>query len=494
MTLTITGRTGDPATLRSPMLAVALDASTRSVPAGLRSLDRLYGGQIATALRSRSFRGSKDETMIISQAGRRGPARLMLVGMGSASRRSGLRRAASIASRNAHKQGAGTLSFYAGSLDADDAEVVTIGLSLGPWEFADLKTQPPERDRRAPLAKAIVISSGDRVALRAGLAKGNAIADGYALTRRLAMMPPNYCTPDTLANAASDIGKTHGLKVTVLGRKEMSKLGMGAFLAVAQGTPQEPRLVTIEYRGAGARQAPIVLVGKGLCFDTGGISIKPADKMEMMKFDMSGAAAVLGAMKAIAAIKPEVNVVGLIGATTNMPSGEAYKPGDVVKASNGKSIEVINTDAEGRMVLADLLVYAGRFKPAAVVDAATLTGAVVIALGNVATGVMGRDQALIDRLLAAGRRADEPGWQLPLWDDYKDLIKSDVADVRNSGGRAAGTITAALFLAEFAESYPWAHLDVAGTAYSETDLVAIPRGPTGTPMGTFVEFVLSRAS
>jgi leucyl aminopeptidase len=199
-------------------------------------------------------------------------------------------------------------------------------------------------------------------------------------------------------------------------------------------------------------------------------------------------------MEVIARLKPKINVVGLIGATTNMLSGEAYKPGDVITASNGKTIEVINTDAEGRMVLADLLVYADRFKPAAVVDAATLTGAVVIALGNTATGVLGKDQALIDELIGAGKRADEPGWQLPLWDEYKDLIKSDVADIRNSGGRAAGTITAALFLAEFAESYPWAHLDVAGTAYSEADLVVIPKGPTGTPMGTFVEFVRGRAS
>jgi leucyl aminopeptidase len=235
-----------------------------------------------------------------------------------------------------------------------------------------------------------------------------------------------------------------------------------------------------------------VLVGKGLCFDTGGISIKPAQSMELMKFDMCGAAGVLGAIDAVARLGLPINVVGMIGATTNMPSGTAVKPGDVVRASNGKYIEIINTDAEGRLVLADVLAYARRFNPAAVVDAATLTGACVIALGHTATGVMGTDEALVREVIEAGRRAGEPGWELPLWDDYRELIKSDVADVKNSGGRPAGTITAALFLKEFVDGYPWAHLDIAGTAYSESDLVTIPRGPTGVPVGTFVEFVRGR--
>jgi len=254
-----------------------------------------------------------------------------------------------------------------------------------------------------------------------------------------------------------------------------------------------PALIALKYSGGAKGAAPVVLVGKGLCFDSGGISIKPAQGMEWMKFDMCGAAGVLGAMEAIGRMELPINVIGLIGATTNMPSGEAVKPGDVVQASNGKYIEIINTDAEGRLVLADLLSYARRFKPAAVIDAATLTGACVIALGHVATGVLGTDQSLVDEVIAAARRATEPGWQLPLWDDYKELIKSDVADMKNSGGRAGGTITAAMFLREFAEEYPWVHLDIAGTAYSETDLVAIPRGPTGVPTGTFIEFVRGRA-
>jgi leucyl aminopeptidase len=269
---------------------------------------------------------------------------------------------------------------------------------------------------------------------------------------------------------------------------------MGSFLAVAQGVPQEdPKLIAIEYQGGTAGAAPVVLVGKGLCFDSGGISIKPAQGMEWMKFDMCGAAGVLGAMEAIGRLKLPVNVVGLIGSTTNMPSHTAMKPGDVVKSMSGKFIEIINTDAEGRLVLADVLSYASRYKPAAVIDAATLTGACVIALGHTATGVLGNDAALIKEVIAAGTAAGEPGWELPMWDDFKELIKSDVADIKNSGGRPAGTITAALFLKEFAVDYPWVHLDVAGTAYTESDLGTIPRGPTGVPVGTFVEFVRGRA-
>jgi len=306
------------------------------------------------------------------------------------------------------------------------------------------------------------------------------------------MLPGNVCTPDYLADTAREIGQRYGMTVTVLGRAEMEREKMGSFLCVAQGTPEDPKLIVLEHKKGPVDAKPIGLVGKGLCFDSGGISIKPAQGMEWMKFDMCGAAGVLGAMEAIGRLDLPVNVVGLIGSTTNMPSGTAVKPGDVVQASNGKYVEIINTDAEGRLVLADVLAYAARYKPAAVIDAATLTGACVIALGHTATGVMGSDDALVQEVLDAAKRAGEPGWPLPLWDDYKELIKSDVADIKNSGGRPAGTITAALFLREFADGYPWVHLDIAGTAYTESDLGTVPRGPTGVPVGTFVEFVRGR--
>jgi leucyl aminopeptidase len=476
----------------SPLLVLALPTKP-VVAAPLAELDTALGGMLQRSIARGDFRGARDETLHLGGLAENGPQRVLLVGMGSVSDGpASVRRAAAIAARHGVRYGAGHVDFWADGLAGDALEAAVVGLSAGAWEYKEQKSLPPEEERRRPLTSAAVLAASGSEA-RHRLANGLAIAAGHALARRLAMMPGNLCTPDYLAETAQDIGARHGLTVTVLGRAEMERERMGSFLCVAQATPQDPKLITLEYRGGPAGQAPIALVGKGLCFDTGGISIKPAQGMEMMKFDMCGAAGVLGAMETIARLKLRINVVGLVGATTNMPSGTAVKPGDVVQASNGKYIEIINTDAEGRLVLADVLAYAKRFAPAAAIDAATLTGACVIALGHTATGVMGNDAALVTEVLAAGTRAGEPGWQLPMWDDYKELIRSDVADVKNSGGRAAGTITAGLFLQEFVDGFPWVHLDVAGTAYSETDLVTLPRGPTGTPVGTFVEFVRARA-
>ncbi|HET9636120.1 MAG TPA: leucyl aminopeptidase [Gemmatimonadaceae bacterium] len=460
--------------------------------AGIAALDAATQGALTRMIDMKDFRGARDETLHLTGF-TKGPRRILLVGMGAITeRRASLKRAATLAARNAHRLGVGEMVWYSGEISPEEVEVITIGLIAGAWEYADLKSPVPEPDRKKPLERAIILTNNTDETRR-GLNSGKAIGDGQSLARRLAMMPGNLCTPDVLADTARDIGKRYGMDVTVLGRKDLEKEKMGSFLAVAQGTPQDPKLIAIEFNGGKPNAKPVVLVGKGLCFDSGGISIKPAQGMEFMKFDMCGAAGVLGTMEAIGQLKPEVNVVGIIGATTNMPSGTAMNPGDVVKASNGKSIEIINTDAEGRLVLADCLHYATRFNPDVVIDAATLTGACVIALGHTASAVFSTDEPLVSEILAAGKRAGEPGWPLPLWDEYKDLIKSDVADVKNSGGRPAGAVTAALFLKEFAEGYPWAHLDIAGTAYSETDLVTIPKGPTGVPTGTFIEFVRGRA-
>jgi leucyl aminopeptidase len=490
MSVTFGVRAGDPSRVATPLLVVALPPG-ETLPRPLATLDRRYGGALSRALRRRDFKGGRDESLLLF--GRDGgPERVLLVGTGSAAAVAGLTRAATLAGRKANGLGVGALSFWAADLAGAALEGVVVGLSLGSWEFRELHTPPKPADRKKPLGKATLVVANVAKA-RGALAAGVAVAEGQRLTRRLAMLPGNICTPEYLAETARDIGKRHKLAVTVLGRREMQRLKMGSFLAVAQATTQDPKLIILEYQGGEKGAAPIALVGKGLCFDSGGISIKPAAAMEMMKFDMSGAAGVLGAMEAIARMRLRVNVVGLIGSTTNMLGGDAMKPGDVVVAGNGKSIEIQNTDAEGRLVLADVLHYAKRYKPQAVIDAATLTGAVVVALGNTTTGVMGNDQGVVDEVLAAARKGGEVGWQLPLFEEYKELIKSDVADMRNIGGRGAGTITAALFLAEFAEGMPWVHLDIAGTAYSETDLVVMPKGPTGTPVRTFVEFVRGRA-
>ena len=490
MPLALEVRSTDVATVKTPLLAV-LVAATRELPSGLRKLDRALGGSIARAFQRGDFRGARDE-MLFAGGADDGAERVQLVGMGTVTDLAlSLRRAAALAARQAHRFGAGRIAVWSPRLDQRGVESVGIGLQLGCWEYADLKTPVPEQDRRAPLASATILAGDARA--RKGLAASVAIGAGYDIARRLAMMPGNLCTPEFLADTARDLGKRHKLDVTVMGRQEMEKQKMGSFLSVAQATPQDPKLVAMTYNGGRKGSNPIVLVGKGLCFDTGGISIKPAERMEFMKFDMCGAAGVIGAMEAIARLGLKVNVIGVFGATTNMPSGTAVKPGDVVTASNGRTIEIINTDAEGRLVLADVLAWVKRFDPAVVLDAATLTGACVIALGNIATGALGNDARLVREVLDAARRGGEPAWELPMWDDYKELIKSDVADLKNSGGRPGSTITAAKFLQDFVD-YPWVHLDIAGTAYSETDLVALPRGPTGVPVGTFVEFVRGRAS
>jgi leucyl aminopeptidase len=490
MSITFTLRAGDPARFTTPLLAVALP-SDKPLPRLLAALDKSLGGALARAIKQRDFKGARDETFVILNANN-GPQRVMLVGLGANADAAATTRAASIAGRKANAMGVQRMGFWAADLAGTTLENAAIGLSLGSWEYTDLKTMPPARERPKPLVAATICVVSVRGA-QAALAAGVAVAEGHRVARRLAIMPGNICTPAHIASTAKDIAKRHKLKVTVMSRREMTRLKMGSFLAVAQGTPQDPKFIILEYKGGKRGEAPIALVGKGLCFDSGGISIKPAAGMEWMKFDMSGAAGVLGAMEAIARLKLKVNVVALIGSTTNMPSGTAMNPGDVVHAINGKSIEIVNTDAEGRLVLADVLAYALRYKPQAMLDAATLTGACVIALGNIATGVLGNDQGVIDEVIAAGKRGGEPAWQLPMWNEYRELIKSDVADIKNIGGRGAGTITAALFLAEFTQGCTWAHLDVAGTAYSETDLGMIARGPTGTPVRTFFEFVRGRA-
>jgi len=487
--LTVSINSANPAEIGTALLVVAL--AENPTLAGIAGLDTAAQGALTRTIEMRDFRGARDETLHLTGIPR-GPRRLLLVGMGPVTdRRAAFRRAATLGARNAQRLGVGEMVWYSGQITPEETEAITTGLIAGAWEYADLKAQPPEAERKKPLEQATILTSNTDDSRR-GLANGKAIGDGQSLARRLAMMPGNLCTPEYLAQTAADIARRHGMGITVLGRREMEAEKMGSFLAVAQGTQQDPKLIALEYKGGKPGAKPVTLIGKGLCFDSGGISIKPAQSMEFMKFDMCGAAGVLGTLEAVGQMKPEINVVGIVGATTNMPSGTAMNPGDVVRSHIGKSIEIINTDAEGRLVLADLLSYARRYDPAVVIDAATLTGACVIALGHSATGVFSSDDALIAEILAAGKRAGEPGWPLPMWDEYKELIKSDIADVKNSGGRPAGAVTAALFLKEFVEGFPWVHLDIAGTAYSETDLVTIPKGPTGVPTGTFIEFIRGR--
>jgi leucyl aminopeptidase len=348
----------------------------------------------------------------------------------------------------------------------------------------DEDSKKPQLDRVDILISDSTNDSGE------GRRLGEAIGAGQTFARSIQVLPGNVCTPSYLANVARELAQRHGFEITVLDRSAITKEKMGALLSVAQGSAEEPRFIALEYKGA--EGAPVVLVGKGVTFDSGGISIKPAQNMEDMKYDMSGAAAVLGTFEALGRLKPKVHVVGLIPSTENMPSGTAVKPGDVVTSHLGKTIEVINTDAEGRLILCDALSYARRYRPAAVLDIATLTGAIVVALGHTAAGVMGNDDQLVEEVRAAGERAGERVWPLPLWEDYRDLMKSDIADVKNSGGRPAGSISAGWFLREFVDGFPWAHLDIAGTAYTDRDEPTRVKGPTGMGVRLFTEFVLAR--
>jgi leucyl aminopeptidase len=322
-----------------------------------------------------------------------------------------------------------------------------------------------------------------------GVREGRAIAAGMALTRDLGNLPGNICTPTYLANAAVKLGKEWKVAVEVLDQKDMAKLGMGSLLSVSKGSREPPKFVILRYSGAGRKARPVVLIGKGITFDTGGISIKPSAEMDEMKFDMCGAASVLGTLRAVAELEMKLNVVGLVPACENMPGGAASKPGDVVTSMSGQTIEILNTDAEGRLILADALSYAERFEPQAVVDVATLTGACIVALGHVCSGLFANRDALARELLAAGEESWDRAWQLPLWDDYQEQLKSNFADFANIGGKAAGSITAACFLSRFARRFDWAHLDIAGTAWKSGK----EKGATGRPVPMLAAFLMGRA-
>ncbi|HEY3279224.1 MAG TPA: leucyl aminopeptidase [Gemmatimonadales bacterium] len=484
------------AQVETPLLAVAVPQGA-SFPGSLADLDRAAGGILTRAFTSGDFKGKRDEALLLYGGGK--AQRILLVGVGKATEvtRATLRRAASVAARRARGLGTKTFAIAVahearGGVGAGELGQVTVeGAAQGGWQFTELKQ--PGDDPKPPLEEVeLVVEPADAADAERGRKVGDAVAAGHRLTRTLQMQPGNVCTPTYLADQATQLAKTHGFGITVLDRAQLKKEGMGALLAVAQGSEQEPRFIALEYRGGGDRP-PIVLVGKGVTFDSGGISIKPAQNMEDMKFDMSGAAAVLGTFEAVGRLKPKLNVVGLIPSTENLPSGTAVKPGDVVKSHLGKTIEIINTDAEGRLILCDALSYARRYKPAAVLDAATLTGAVVVALGHHAIGIMGNDDALVAEVRDAGERAGERCWPLPLWDEYRDLVKSEIADVRNSGGRSAGTIAGGWFLREFVDGFPWVHLDIAGTAYTEGDSPSHSKGPTAVGVRLFTEFLLKRA-
>ena len=378
------------------------------------------------------------------------------------------------------------------NVDQHDAEwtaaVIAEKFTVAAYRFTRTKSKSDD----LPKIGRIALVSDDaktQAAYKLGLSRGAALGEGINLARELGDLPANICTPVFLADQAKALGDSSAqLTVKVLSEKQMQKLGMNSLLSVSAGSEQEAQLIVMEYKGRKTGD-PHVLVGKGITFDTGGVSLKPGAGMDEMKFDMCGAASVIGTMKTLALLKAPVNVVGIVAAAENMPSGRATKPGDVVTSMSGQTIEILNTDAEGRLVLCDALTYAERYKPKSVVDIATLTGACVVALGKHATGLFSNDQTLADALLRAGVAADDRAWQMPLWDDYQSLLDSNFADMANIGGPTAGSITAACFLSRFTKKYKWAHLDIAGTAW----LSGKQKGATGRPVGLLINYLVNNA-
>ncbi len=482
----------------TPLLAGFLFAG-REAPA-LAVPGSVLGRSVARAaddLRGRS--GSAH--LFHADSGEAGPRRLLLLGAGKRADcdPETVRRLAARAVREASALGIERVTIDGMGAPAIEPErfgqVVAEGAVLANWRFDELKTRRGEKDPPASTVKAVEIAAAsDSDATVAGARTGAVMAEAENFARTLQSRPGNVATPGHLADRASDLAAELGLGVRVLGPREMRDENMLALLAVAQGSAEDPRLIVLEYHGGTRGDAPLVLVGKGLTFDAGGISLKPAKGMEDMKFDMSGGAAVLGALRGIARLGLDVNVVGIVPSSENLVNGSAVKPGDVIGSREGKTIEVINTDAEGRLILADALSYARTFEPAAVVDCATLTGACVIALGHHASAVLGTDDALVDELRAAGDLSGERCWPLPLWPEYRRQLDSHTADLKNVGGRPAGTITAACFLREFTGDAKWAHLDIAGTAYGEGKLPYQRPGGYGAPTRLLIEWVRKRSA
>ncbi len=457
----------------------------------IAELDKAAGGLIARLATSEEMTGKPLEMTLLHSLPGMAVQRLLLVGAGKREKfgTSDLRRMASTAVRYLRARSVKRIGFLAreANRDAAAAEAVTEGLLLGDFDGDTYRTDK----RSGPIESAVLI--GFASGAEAGLSRGTIIGESQNFTRALGNEPGNYMTPRILAERAETMAREAGLAIDVLDEKRIAELKMGALIGVAQGSVEPPRLMVLTYTPekpiAGA---PVLgLVGKAVTFDTGGISIKPANDMEKMKFDMAGGAAMLGTMRALAKLKPAIKIIAVIPSVENMPGGRAQKPGDVAIAMSGKSIEVINTDAEGRLILADGIAYAKQLGVTHIVDAATLTGAIVVALGSVNSGVFGTDEAFTQRVLASSKAAGEKMWQLPLDDEYRELIKSTIADIQNVGGRWGGAITAAWFLREFTGDTPWVHLDIAGTAWLDDAKPWAGKGGTGVGVRTLVELAMN---
>ncbi|PWB49108.1 MAG: leucyl aminopeptidase [Nitrosomonadales bacterium] len=490
-------KSGSPEKQRTACVVVGI-FEHRKLSLAADLMDRISNFYISDILRRGDMDGKLGSTLLLHNVANTLCDRVLLVGLGKERefKDKEYREAVAAAVKTLNDTGATEAALYLTEVPVKKRELAwkveqaVIVTMESVYRFDRLKSKQDEP--RRPLRK-MVLSVPRRNELAIGeiaMQQGLAIAQGMNLAKDLANLPGNICTPAYIAGQAQELAKAHEFKIEVLEQQQLEELKMGSFLSVAKGSRQPPKLIVMQYAGGKKEQKPVVLVGKGITFDAGGISLKPPAEMDEMKYDMCGAASVLGAFKAIAQMKLPLNVVGIIPACENLPDGNANKPGDVVTSMSGQTIEILNTDAEGRLILCDALTYAARFEPAAVVDIATLTGACVIALGHQASGLLANHDALARELLHAGEDTYDRAWQLPLWDEYQEQLKSNFADIANIGGRPAGTVTAACFLSRFTKEYDWAHLDIAGTAWKSGK----EKGATGRPVPLLVHFLVNRAA
>ncbi|MDA8254712.1 MAG: leucyl aminopeptidase [Betaproteobacteria bacterium] len=489
-------KSGSPEKQRSACVVVGI-FEPRKLSAAAEIIDNAAQQFLSDILRRGDMEGKPGTSLLLHGVPGVEADRILLVGLGKEKefREKAYRAAMATAVRQLNETGGFDGTLYLTELSVKKRDVAwkvrqaALVVQETLYRFDRLKSKKEEV--RRPLRKlTFCVTRRNELAIaEAALAEGLAIAAGMELAKDLGNLPGNICTPSYLADQAKQLGKSHGLNVDVLDRADMEKLGMNTLLSVARGSHEPPKFVVLRHAGGTSGSKPVVLIGKGITFDSGGISLKPGPEMDEMKYDMCGAASVLGTLKAAALMKLPLNVIGVIPTTENMPGGAATKPGDVITSMSGQTVEILNTDAEGRLILCDALTYVERFDPACVVDIATLTGACVIALGHVTTGLLANNDGLARELLDAGHDAYDRAWQLPLWDDYQEQLKSNFADMANIGGRPAGTITAACFLARFADKYHWAHLDIAGTAWRSGK----EKGATGRPVPLLSQFLMDRA-
>ncbi len=489
---------GDIIKIKADAIIVNFFEGMERLDGDIAAVDKALDGAISQLISQGEIKGKLNEITIVHSLGKLPTARVVVSGLGKQSELSPnkIRGAVAETCRWLRQKGIGNITTTAQGAGInnirleDAAQVVTEGALLGLYSFRKHITK--EDDKLGEIKQLLIVGSDEaKPHLEEGSNKGKVLAEATNLARNMINEPANYMTPNHMAKMAKSLAESHGLEVSVLEQGQMTELGMGALLGVAQGSRQPPKFIVLHYRGGDSAEINVALVGKGITFDSGGISIKSSEGLAEMKGDMAGGAAVMAAISAIAQLKPKINVTAIVPATENLPSGNALKPGDILTAMNGKTIEIITTDAEGRLILADALAYAKKFGAKFIVDVATLTGACRVALGDVCSGAFGNNQELVDKVIAAGNEAGELIWQMPMYDEYKEQNKSDVADIKNIGGRYGGAITGAKFLAEFINDTPWVHLDIAGTSLSEKERGYLVKGATGVPVRTLVNLTLS---